>query len=209
MRSSLIPQMLPCDRGVANQTGSAGPGNGPFDGRPLVAVPNLKPHQLCGGVRNGTYPGLLTLLLAQPEAADERHRRTAGGVRAGNGPSPEPRDDGCLFPVRKSGARVQVPDAALGFIAHPLAVVADVIRKHAARSACSGRTGPAEMQSAWVAVSNAFFACRFLVDDVEWEGNFDELGGHQASTGGVARCQSGCPARLLLEEARGGAAGGW
>jgi hypothetical protein len=52
------------------------------------------------------------------------------------------------------------------------------------RAAC-----PPKMERARVATADALLSCCFLIDDVEREGDFDELGGHHASSGGVARCQ--------------------
>src|SRR5579875_1413925 len=73
------------------------------------------------------YPGFLALLLAEPEGADERHRGSTSWVGAGDRAGPDPGDDGGLASIGKGRLRVEVTDAALCFLAHPGAVVADVL----------------------------------------------------------------------------------
>ena len=82
-----------------------------------------KLHLLLLPIHDRLDPRLLALLLGEPEGTDERHRRAAGGVGAADGARPEPGDHG--LPVRSLG--VEMADALLGLVAHPLAVVAHVL----------------------------------------------------------------------------------
>src|SRR5579875_1391195 len=85
----------------------------------LKAHPAVLDHRL--------DPGFLALLLAEPEGADERHRGSTSWVGAGDRAGPDPGDDGGLAPVGEGRQRVEVADAPLRFLAHPGAVVADVL----------------------------------------------------------------------------------
>ena len=112
----------------ANQTGGAGTSDGPFDTRPVLAVPDLKPHasrHWSGAGR--TQASLPFFLLSQKLRTSGIVERHAGfgqvTVRA------QSQAMTLLAFPSAGGQRVQVPDPALRCIAHPLAVVADVIRK--------------------------------------------------------------------------------
>ena len=59
------------------------------------------------------------------------------------------------------------------------------------------------MERAGVPVANALLPGGLAVDDVEWKCDFDELGWHQASSGGVARCQYACQERVVLVVSNG------
>ncbi len=63
------------------------------------------------------------------ERAHERHLCTTSWVRALHGPRPQPRDHRRLAPVRQLRLRVQVADALRSLVAHPVAVVANVLGK--------------------------------------------------------------------------------
>src|ERR1700674_853036 len=96
-------------------------------GRALSAMADLEANTFRGRIGNGTNPGFLALSPPKPEAVDERHCRSACWIRTGDGPRPEPGDNGCRLPVRESGLRVQVPDPAHCLIPYPLPVVADIL----------------------------------------------------------------------------------
>ena len=71
--------------------------------------------------------GLLALLLPKPPFGNKRHLNAAGRVRAGHRPGPDPRDNGRLAAVGKLGPGVEVANATVGLLAHPLPVAAHVL----------------------------------------------------------------------------------
>src|SRR5712692_1245555 len=75
-------------------------------------------------------PCLLAFLGREPERAHQRHHRAAGGVRAFHRASPEPGDNCRLATAvffRQLNLWVEMANPLLGFISHPLAVVAHVL----------------------------------------------------------------------------------
>lgn len=70
---------------------------------------------------------LRPLLRRERERAHERHARAAGGVRTRHCARPEPRDHGRLAPVWQHRIRIQMTDPGERLVAHPLAVVANVL----------------------------------------------------------------------------------
>src|SRR5579875_3128825 len=74
-------------------------------------------------IRHGLHPSLVSLARREHEGSHERHLDPAGGVRTPYSSRPEPRDH--RLAVRTF--RIEVPDALLRLVAHPLAVVPDVL----------------------------------------------------------------------------------
>ncbi|WP_455429391.1 hypothetical protein [Leucobacter soli] len=75
----------------------------------------------------GHYIGFLPFLLAEPPGAHERHLDPAGGVGAGDGACPDPRDDIGFAAIVELRLRVEVSDPALRLVTHPGAVAAHVL----------------------------------------------------------------------------------
>ena len=98
----------------------------------------------------GAHPRLLPLLLRQPPGVHQRHLDGVGGVGAGDGARPLPRDHRVLGAARCPHLRVEVADAALRLVPHPPPVEAHVLRQAFGapvarlirRSRVDGRTPP-------------------------------------------------------------------
>jgi len=103
-----------------------------------LAVRHRPAHRPRGGVDHGPQPPRLARLRRQLVGAHERHRRPAGGVRAGHRPCPQPGDDRRARAVGQRRLRVERADPSPRLLAHPSAVTADVLGQ-AARARPSAR----------------------------------------------------------------------
>jgi hypothetical protein len=71
-------------------------------------------------------------------------------------------------------------------------------------SACrKGAASPPEMEGAGMPVADALFSGSFAINGVKGKGDLDELGGHHASSGEMARCQYGCQANVVFVVSNG------
>src|SRR4051794_20515113 len=79
------------------------------------------------GVDYRLDPCLPSLLCREHEGRHEWHHRTPGAwIGRPHRPRPQPRDDRCFTPIRKRRLRVEMPDAVLGLVAHPIPVIPHV-----------------------------------------------------------------------------------
>src|ERR1035441_5129959 len=76
-------------------------------------------------------PGLLACLVRQRKGTNQRHPRTTCRIWTDNSPCPEPRDDRRVLAFRQLYLGIKMANSLECPVAHPLAVVADVIRQAA------------------------------------------------------------------------------
>jgi hypothetical protein len=103
---------------------------------PLRAA-DLEPDALFFPHRDRDDVTLLAFLLTKPERFHQRHRPCTGWVGAGHGPRPDPSDDRAIYTF-DINLRVQMADAFLGLVAHPLSVAAHVL----GQTRCAGPGQP-------------------------------------------------------------------
>src|SRR5690606_16095936 len=92
--------------------------------RRTLSLAHVEGDLLRAAVNLRLDPRLAPAFFAQPEAAHQGHGRPARGVGAGDGARPQPGDDRLAVHLR-----VEVADALVGPVAHPLAVIAHVGRQ--------------------------------------------------------------------------------
>jgi hypothetical protein len=121
------PDVFERHRALTHETRSAGRPTVPSTRGPPFPCPISNRTRLRGRVSDRVDPGLLALLLAEPEGPNQGHRRSTRWVGAGDRSRPQPRDDSAADPSGRTasdtGGRCAVPPRQ----AHPLAVPADVL----------------------------------------------------------------------------------
>ena len=75
------------------------------------------------------YPVLVAFFPRHLKRPHQRHGRAAGRIRTGHGPRPQPRDHRGFAALHQCHLGVETSDAPVRLLAHPTAVIANVVRQ--------------------------------------------------------------------------------